>query len=322
MSGGNNIEIQARDIALLRSLFESRVMTSAHVAALYFDGRREAAKKRLQALGAAGLVGSRERTRSNEQARLFLSKAGIALLSERGILAEYPVIGAAALAKRGRVGDATVRHELDVMDAKTAFLVAARASRGLSVAEFCTWPRMCQFRALSAVGADFFVRPDGFIRICDSNTGSRDVAHCFYLEVDRSTESLDALANRACGYLDHYRSGGFAVREGRPRTAFREHPFRVLMVFKTAERRNNMAERLLRGSPPILTLVHLSTLDEVRADPLGAVWIRPVDYRDATRGTPFDTDRRVNERGYRRQAPREVFVEAAARRLRLFPDER
>jgi len=44
----HSIDLQERDFALLRGLFESRVMTAAHIASLYFDGKKEAAKKRLQ----------------------------------------------------------------------------------------------------------------------------------------------------------------------------------------------------------------------------------------------------------------------------------
>ena len=44
----NSIDLQPRDHALLRGLFECRVMTTDHAAGLYFDSRNEAAKKRLQ----------------------------------------------------------------------------------------------------------------------------------------------------------------------------------------------------------------------------------------------------------------------------------
>jgi len=50
------ISLQDRDLALLRGLFESRVMTNNHAAALYFDGKGEAAKKRLQKIKADGLI--------------------------------------------------------------------------------------------------------------------------------------------------------------------------------------------------------------------------------------------------------------------------
>jgi hypothetical protein len=42
------VQLQKRDLAVLRGLFESRVMSAAHIAALYFEGKAEAAKKRLQ----------------------------------------------------------------------------------------------------------------------------------------------------------------------------------------------------------------------------------------------------------------------------------
>jgi len=55
------IDLQGRDLALLRGLFECRVMTPGHAAKLYFDGKPEATKKRLQKLKAAGLIGERPR---------------------------------------------------------------------------------------------------------------------------------------------------------------------------------------------------------------------------------------------------------------------
>jgi len=50
------LQLQDRDFALLHGLFESRVMTTDHATALYFDGKNEAAKKRLQKIKAAGLI--------------------------------------------------------------------------------------------------------------------------------------------------------------------------------------------------------------------------------------------------------------------------
>jgi hypothetical protein len=49
------LQLQNRDLALLRGLFECRVMTNDHATALYFDGKDQAAKKRLQKIKAAGL---------------------------------------------------------------------------------------------------------------------------------------------------------------------------------------------------------------------------------------------------------------------------
>jgi hypothetical protein len=89
------------------------------------------------------------------------------------------------------------------------------------------------------------------------------------------------------------------------------------MVLKSAERRNNAAERLAQNNPPILTLVWLTTLAEVTADPLGPIWIQPKDYREVTRGTVFDTESRPPAFGYRRQPEREKFIEAKIKKSRL-----
>ena len=93
------------------------------------------------------------------------------------------------------------------------------------------------------------------------------------------------------------------------------------MVFKSAERRNNTAERLLQNTPPILRLVYLSTFEEVTHDPTGAIWIRPLDYREATEGTKFAPEKQPKKWGYQRQTAREIFVEQKVRRQRILADE-
>jgi hypothetical protein len=205
--------------------------------------------------------------------KAFLAARGLERLRAEGVLADYPPLSPSALARRAGASDLTLAHELAVMDVRVAFHSAARGHPTLSVAEFGTWPRLHQFPAADPGRGP--VRPDGFVRIRDSDADGGPSEHSLFLEVDRSTESLDTLAAKALDYLSFYRSGGFAERNGAPRSAFKEHPFRVLMVLETEERRNNVAERLLRGTPPILTQVMLSTIGEVRADPFGPIWMRP-----------------------------------------------
>ena len=295
--------MQARDIALLRGLFESRVMSSAHVSSLYFDGRAEAAKKRIQKLKTAGLINERAR-KAFEPAIFYLTMAGLEPLRERGILSEYPSFDLPALERRARVSPITLRHELDVMDVKASVASAIQKSDVFTLAEFTTWPLLNEFHLDGQV-----VKPDGFIRIHENEADGGLSEHAFFLEVDRSTETQGALVGKAGCYLDYYKSGGFAERNGAARSAYREYPFRVLMIFKTAERLNNMAECLLKNIPPILTQVYLSTIGEAQTDPLGAIWIRPADYRDAVAGTPFADAERPQQWGYKRQTAREVFVE-------------
>lgn len=310
--------MQERDTALLRGLFECRVMTSDHAASLYFGNKNEAAKKRLQKLKAAGFISERPR-RAFEPSVLFLTRKGLMLLQNDGVLAEYPAFDLPALDRRARVSDLTIRHELEVMDVKTAFHSALTKMPAFTIAEFNTWPLMHEFTACRPEygGADTLVKPDGFIRIHEAAADSGKFEHTFFLEVDRSSEVQEKLLNKAACYFEYYKSGGFAVRHGGTREDFRQFPFRVLMVFKTAERRNNTAERLLQHTPPILTMVWLTTFAEVTSNPLGPIWVRPTDYRDMTRNTPFVAERPTQGFNYRRNGERESFIESKITKQRL-----
>jgi hypothetical protein len=313
-----SIKLQDRDTALLRGLFECRVMSSEHAGALYFDGKPEATKKRLQKLKAAGFIAERPR-RSFEPSVLFLTRKGLVLLQEQGVLAEYPAFDLPVLERRARVSDLTIRHELEVMDVKTAFHAALTKLPTFTMAEFSTWPLLHEFTASRDAygGAETPVKPDGFIRLHERASDDGKFEHTFFLEVDRSSESQDKLVAKAVSYFEYFKSGGFAVRNGGTREDFKQFPFRLLMVFKTAERRNNTAERLLQNTPPILTMVWMTTFAEVTNDPLGTIWIRPTDYRDVSRGTQFDTERPANRFGYRRNGEREAFIASKIGKQRL-----
>ena len=310
------VKVQDRDIQLLRGLFDSRLMTLAHAAALYFNGSREAAKKRIQKLKSAGLLGERVR-KAYEPSVLFLTRQGYSLMKDRCLLHGFPAIGWTSLEKRLQVSDLTLRHELEVMDVKAAMCGAIRARPQFDVAEFSTWPLLFQFEARPGTGAEVLVKPDSFIRIREQDADEL-FEYVFFLELDRSTETLDTLCRRALCYLDFYQRGGLAVRFGGLRAEYKNYPFRVLMIFSTAERRNNIAERLLVQQPPILTLVWLSTLSEVLASPLGSIWIRPRDYREAIKGTAYTVGRRDVSSAYRRQLAREEHVEAMVKKHELF----
>jgi hypothetical protein len=312
----DSLQFQERDFGLLRGLFESRVMTSAHIATLYFDGKREYAKKRLQKMKAAGLISERRR-QVNEPAILFLTRKGFTLLEKHDQLAQYPSLGKNSFEARTNVGEFTLRHELEIMDVKAAFHDALAKSEKFSIAEFSTWPILFQFEMCKqGSGADVWVKPDGFIRIHEKEEGTKGFFHECFLEVDRSSKVQDRLVRQASCYLDFYRTGGFAVRNGAPRSDFKEYPFRVLIILKSAERRNNTAERLSQNNPPILTQTWLTTLAEVTANPLGAIWIQPADYRNVVKDTPLYDGRR-DFRSYRRQPEREAFIESQIQKHRL-----
>jgi hypothetical protein len=98
------IQFQSRDHAVLHGLFESRVMTTNHPTTLYFADKIHAANKRLQRLKAAGFIGERPR-RAFDPSVLFLTRKGLLLLQEKGVLSKYPSFDLPALDRRARVSD-------------------------------------------------------------------------------------------------------------------------------------------------------------------------------------------------------------------------
>lgn len=315
------VELTERDMQLLRGLFEARVMTLAHAAVFHFGGSIEAAMKRVQKLKAAGYIAERPR-RVYQPSILFLTKQAFTLLHERGALVDYPRLGAAALQKRVRVSELTLRHELSVLDVKAAFCRALRDDPANRLEEFGTWPLLYRFRAAPGVGMrDVTVRPDGFIRVHQHLPDDQVAEEMFFLELDRSTETQATLAAKAACYGDFYRRGGMAARYGRPRSEFKRFPFRVLFVFANDERRNNAAHRMLLNQPAVLTQAWLTTLPELLADPLGSIWVQPIDYRDAVAGTAFDLLAGEFDGPYVRRTEREKLVASCVRKMRIFENE-
>lgn len=316
-----SLELQERDLAIFRGLFESRLMTLDHIARLYFANQYEAAKKRIQRLKAERFLRERAR-RVYEPSILHLSHRAFDELSRRGHLKEYPQYAWNQLEDRANVSDLTLRHELDVLEVKTALSCAVRTASQLELLEFSTWPALYQFEAAQPPrpgkhGSRVTVKPDGFVRLYEHANEDDTFEHFLFLEVDRSTEPRDILALRTYGYQDYYRRGGLAVKYGSTAEEYKDFPFRVLIVLPNDERRNNMAARLLQNTPPVLTMVWLTTFQEITTDPLGAIWMRPIDYKEITEGTPYDPSRERTG-AYRRQPEREELVEKRLSKRQLF----
>lgn len=302
-------------------------MTLSQAAALYFDGSYEAAKKRLQKLEAVRAVYHRRRN-VNEPAVFALTEQSLELLRQQGCLDQYRAAlnGLPNMRQRAAVSDMTLRHELAVMDVKAALMPAIDTSDRFSTVEFGTWPFLYQFKAKrtytasdgSHISEVVVQKPDGFIRVYEQEQDGGLSEHRFFLEVDRSSEPQHRLAAKASAYRDYYSSGNFATRHGHPGAPREDFPFRVLMILRNAERRNNAAESLLRLKPPIHTLVHLTTYEELYRHPLGDIWITPKDYRAVLDDTRFALHLRPESRLYARQPEREVIVEARISKYTLF----
>ncbi len=316
-------KLQPRDFQFLRGLFECRMMTLAHAASLYFEGRVPAATKRLQALKAAGFILDR-RKRIGEESVICLTRKAYRELLITGQLDGYPPLTPEQFAKRSQIQESTLRHELGVMDVKVSITKAIGATSGqYCIEDFTTWPLLSQFNATHpAQRQRVTVRPDGFLHIVETDSADAHGDYRFFLELDRSNEVQRVLAEKALCYRSYYASGDFAKRCGQAAESFREHPFRVLIILQNAERRNNTAERLMNCSPPLKFQAWLTTLDEVLRDPLGNIWICPGDYSAATDGTIYTPERCRHIRQYVRRPERERLVEERIKKRTLFEDAR
>jgi hypothetical protein len=259
MSGSQKqpgVILQDRDIALLRGLYESRIMTRQHIAVLFFDGKTDAAKKRIQKLIRSKFMTERPR-KPYESAILYLAKAGYDALDKAGVLSEYPAQSWKSFRKRVLVSDRTINHELAVMDVKAGLTEAIREQSHLQLVEFSTWPKLYEFRARKPVTSkgitrqqEILMKPDGFLRIHEQDDEGL-AEHVFFLEVDQGTETLRQLVSKAIGYRDYYRRGGFAERCGYDPKNPAACPFRVLVVVQSEARRQNLIRCLLDLRPPI-----------------------------------------------------------------------
>lgn len=312
------IELQQRDLDFLVGLYESRIMTIPHADALYYQGGTTGCRKRIAKLKAEGFVKEKPR-KAPEPSVLFLSSKGFKEVLKRGLLDEFPQTNLESFQKRIEIAQTTIKHELAVMDAKASFRAAVGHFEHLRLIEFCTWPKLFRFRARKSRewGARATqVDPDGFIRIREeAQHGTAE--YYFFLEVDRSTETqAKTLVGKALAYQDYFQANGLANRF--PAEGDRKVPFRVLLSFKNEERRNNTAEAYWRSDPQILRQAWLTTHDELNEDPLGAIWVRPIDYFEALEGSPYDLRQRQPERIYRRDTQREFLVQERVQKQSLF----
>src|SRR5439155_4220221 len=101
------IDLTSRDMALLKTMLECRVLTVSQVADLHFQGRLHAARKRIGKLKAAGVIAERPR-RVYHPSVLFLTSRAFALLEQEGVIADYPILRGVNLNKRARVSTHTI----------------------------------------------------------------------------------------------------------------------------------------------------------------------------------------------------------------------
>ena len=238
--------ITPRDREICRMLYEHRVLTTEHLADLYFDSARRA-RRRLQILRQRKVVDRfrRYRPTGSFPYHWVLGDTGVQVVAAERAVDPRQI--------RHRK-DRALAYELSprlahLVDTNGLFCRLARACRervDLHLSDW--WP---ETRCADAWGG--LVRPDG-LGIVDNGAERRS----FCLELDRGTESGAQLEEKLAAYARISR--------------LPDAPTLLLVVFPT-ERREAEARRHLRNAG---LLIVTATLSAAMNDPLGNVWL-PID---------------------------------------------
>lgn len=193
------IALQGRDIEILRTAHEYRLISTPQFLLLFEDESRDGIYRRLQKLFHHGYL---DRVGTNPNAPLIYA------LGRRG--AEVLQVSI-----RKDVGDRYVQHQLMIGDVRASLDRAAKARRIDLI-----W---------KPIPRGLPVQPDGFfgLRFPDRPDGANQAFFC--LEADRSTMPRGRFIEKLVAYQTWYTGGGHTVALG-------IKSFRILTVTKSPER--------------------------------------------------------------------------------------
>ena len=260
-----NIRIQPRDIEILRELAEMPAVMLKHLAALYFDGSRDAAYKRLGALRRAGLITSLQR-HGDTGCHLFrITRPGYRVLNQ-----SVPDLESwrCTKASQRKLSASKECHELDIMTTKVALMLAERREQHVRLESFTTNVGQ-HLTSVSNLSTGWRLIPDAYICLTD-----RVRRHHFYLEVDRSTQSHRVIQNKVLLYRQACKRNMMSARSSRE-TSNSSPSFRVLFVCQGSDRRDNLAGASLSLNPPVSTLAWFADISDFSNDPIGKIWVTP-----------------------------------------------
>lgn len=273
-----SLVVTARDIGILRDLFDSRILTAQQIADIHFNGSRNAAKQRLWALKKAGYIAARFGTPPATPEPIRLSRIGFEHLRQTGNIDDYPRLTWLTMSKRLKVSNLTLAHEIDVGSIKAAFYRSARERSDIEIEVAVTWPRLLRFRVRPPhLTLPVNVSPDGFIRLKQQHDDITRQAD-FFIEVDRSTETIGRIVERMQAYVAYFGTGGYAKRQGVKDADAKDFPFRVLWTFKTKARMESFLRACREHVRPIHKMAWAAIFSNAVQAPMGSIWHRPIDF--------------------------------------------
>lgn len=203
------LALQERDLDLLRTAYEYRLITTPQYLLLYADESRDAIYRRLQKLFHHGYV---DRIGRNPNAPLVYA------LGSRG----GEVLGVSC---RKEVGDPYLLHQLMIGDFRVTLALASRG-QGVTVA----W---------RDIGEGSPIKPDGFFDLQFPDRPDGRNRAFFFLEADRSTMTSRRFMAKLLAYAHWRAQGGHTAKFGIKN-------FRLLTVTKSEERMRNLIGLVVR----------------------------------------------------------------------------
>lgn len=190
--------LSERDLEVIRSVAEHRYLTARQVEALHFaDHATELAAARVCRRVLARLTAERL------LARLERRVGGVRAGSASFVYVLGPVGGRLIDGQRRRLSEPSrtfLTHTLAVAQTHVELVQAARRSR-LELLRADVEPD-CWRRHIGPGGASEVLKPDLYVV-----TGSGEFEDCWFVEVDRGTESPLALRRKCRAYEGYWRSG-------------------------------------------------------------------------------------------------------------------
>jgi hypothetical protein len=223
-----------RDKSIVGWVYQMRFLTSDQIKLLVFEnGSMTACRRRLALLyhnGWLSAVSKPVPTGYGSAKRIYcLSKKGKELIEHTFDGSDLKDIKWTE--KYNQVADFFLEHILAVNDIRISFINSVKKAKDYSLFwipewEIKSWKEKVKDPEDSSKSLP--VTPDAFFEI----RGIKNKA-CYFLEVDRATESNRRWRDKVKGYVEYVMSGGYYQR-------FKSESLRVLTVTTTSERLNNL----------------------------------------------------------------------------------
>ncbi|RJR32822.1 MAG: hypothetical protein C4567_17820 [Deltaproteobacteria bacterium] len=245
----NPIQLQTRDLEILKLVFDYRFIPSHHVTSLIGKSERNVLE-RLKKLFHHGyldrLADRRIRTHSGSEKMVYAitRKAGDLLINEGGL----DISKVDWTLKNRTSTERHIKHVLMVSKFRTALTLATEAQKGIALGK---WkenrgsgrnvnPEISDTVKLELrEGKEIKLRivPDAFFSLEEEKTEM-----FFFLEADRATMTAERFLRKLKAYLAWWKQGGSKRKLGA------EH-FRILTVTPSEKRRDNLREAATKIKP-------------------------------------------------------------------------